>query len=232
MSWPSTCAGRRVRARHRAAAVASKASRRSTSSRRRVEGGPTVDEQPPSRRRHPDGRRRAAPHICWGLAFAGAGPRRCRRPAAREVSRGRRASPWLTFWRPRRARVRDRLPCLSFLDPWKRGAAPLARRPRSVPRGVSATYSREFSADYLSLKSVRGPSTSFHPKSAESRLPGAREPSSGKVQLRVAVVSAAILHLASGGLACVHRTPVLQLGQAAQTLGRTPSGPTRVTNGR
>ena len=205
-----------MRARHRAAAVASKASRRSTS--RRIEGIPTVNEQPPSRRRHPGGRHRAAPHICWGLAFAGAGPRRCRRPAAREVSRGRRASPWLTFWRPRRARARQ---AALFLDPWKRGAAPLARRRRSVPRGVSPTCSREFSADYLSLKSVRGPSTSFHPKSAESRLPGAREPSSGKVQLRVAVVSAAVLHLASGGLACVHRTPVLQLGQAAQTLRRS-----------
>ena len=57
----------------------------SSGSRRRVEGGPTVDEQPPSRRRHPGGRHRAAPHICWGLAFAGAGPRRCRRPAAKAV---------------------------------------------------------------------------------------------------------------------------------------------------
>ena len=47
-----------MRARHRAAAVASKASRRSTS--RRIEGIPTVNEQPPSRRRRPDGRRAAA----------------------------------------------------------------------------------------------------------------------------------------------------------------------------
>ena len=96
-------------------AVASKASRPSTSSRRRLEGVPTVDEQPPSRRRHPGGRHRAAPHICWGLAFAGAGPRRCRRPAAREVSRGRRASPWLTFWRPRRARARQAAPAFWIL---------------------------------------------------------------------------------------------------------------------
>ena len=188
-------------------AVASKASRPSTSSRRRVEGGPTVDEQPPSRRRHPDGRRRAAPHICWGLAFAGAGPRRCRRPAARAVSRGRRASPWLPALAstgPARACATG-CPASRSLEARRRAARSAA--PRSVPRGVSPTCSREFSADYLSLKSVRGPSTSFHPKSAESRLPGARKPSSGKVQLRVAVVSAAILHLASGGLACVHRTP-------------------------
>ena len=248
MSWPSTCVGRRSAigqppSRRRRPdgrrAVASKASRPSTSSRRRVEGGPTVDEQPPSRRRHPDGRRRAAPHICWGLAFAGAGPRRCRRPAARAVPRGRRASPWspaLGLWRPRGRRARARQAALLFWILGKRGAAaPLARRPRSVPRGVSPTCSREFSADYLSLKSVRGPSTSFHPKSAESRLPGAREPSSGKVQLRVAVVSAAILHLASGGLACVHRTPRAAAGTSCpdpRTLGRAPSGPTRVTNGR
>ena len=136
MSWPSTCVGRRSAigqppSRRRRPdgrrAVASKASRPSTSSRRRVEGGPTVDEQPPSRRRPSDGRRRAAPHICWGLAFAGAGPRRCRRPAAREVSRGRRASPWLTFFRPRNG--------LPFLDPWKRGAAPLARRREACLEG-------------------------------------------------------------------------------------------------
>ena len=46
-----------MRARHRAAAVASKASRRSTS--RRIEGIPTVNEQPPSPRRRSDGRRAA-----------------------------------------------------------------------------------------------------------------------------------------------------------------------------
>ena len=214
MSWPSTCVGRRSAigqppSRRRRPdgrrAVASKASRPSTSSRRRVEGVPTLDEQPPSRRRHPDGRRRAAPHICWGLAFAGAGPRRCRRPAAKGESRVLRALPWLPALASTGSARACATGCLSgSLEARRRGA--LARRPRSVPRGVSPTCSREFLADYLSLKSVRGPSTSFHPKSAESRLPGAREPSSGKV-LRVAVVSAAILHLASGGLACVHRTP-------------------------
>ena len=136
------------------------------------------------------------------------GPQRGRYDVSDGHRHGDRLWRGYRFWRPRGRRARARQAAL-FLDPWKRGAAPLARRPRSVPRGVSPTCSREFSADYLSLKSVRGPSTSFHPKSAESRFPGAREPSSGKVQLRVAVVSAAVLHLASGGLACVHRTPVL-----------------------
>ena len=210
-----------MRARHRAAAVASKASRRSTS--RRIEGIPTVNEQPPSRRRRPDGRRAAAvaskasrrstprgtsyllgSSFCWGWTSS--------MPKARSDGGITWATgiAMVTGFGVQGAARACATGCPTF---WNLGSeapralAPLARRPRGVPRGVSATYSREFSADYLSLKSVRGPSTSFHPKSAESRLPGAREPSSGKVQLRVAVVSAAVLHLASGGLACVHRTP-------------------------